>query len=110
VILRNERGQDQPEDGQEGEEENEPSLIEPGSPSTVAADNSSDSNTVENVPLLGSFSSPAEGRTNRYGSVVRNDEASHSQYQLESYAAMDRDLSDDNNSVSSSESDRSVTV
>jgi len=108
VILRNERGQDQPEDGQEGEEENEPSLVEPGSPAAVAADNSSDSTTVENVPLL-AFSSPAEDRTNRYGSVVENDEASNGQYQLESYAAIDiTDLSDDSDSVS--ESDRSVTV
>ncbi|XP_065886649.1 uncharacterized protein [Dysidea avara] len=112
VILRNERGQDQPENREEGEEENEPSLVEPGSPVAVAADNSSDSNTVENVPLLVSFSSPAEGRTNRYGSVVEND---NGQYQLESYASLDttgqlRDLSDDSDSVSGSESDRSVTV
>ena len=52
VILCNERGQDQPENREEGEEENEPSLVEPGSPVAVAADNTSDSNTVENIPLL----------------------------------------------------------
>jgi len=111
VILRNERGQEQPENGEEGEEEdNEPSLVEPRSPTDVAADNSSDSNTVENVPLLVSFSSPGHNHTIRYGSVVDNEEASTTQYQLESYAAMDTALSDDSDSASGSDSDRSVTV
>lgn len=113
VILRNERSSNEVE-----VEETDSTLPEPAS-SGAAADNLSDTDTVESIPLLVTVHESTERRTQRYGSVAENGiERSSSPHLLEAFAAMQNtaptqqseESVDVNDNLPRAESDRSDAI